>query len=70
VLGADPVHAQRVENQTVGEVKSAGVDNDLVCVKDSLIFRDAPFLMADDAGAVLATRRGVVAVAVKDGSIH
>ena len=46
-----------------------GVDDDLVCVKGSLIFRDAPFLMAN-AGAVLATRFGVIAVAVKDWGIH
>jgi len=32
-LGTGPVHVQRVEDQTIGELKSAGVDDDLVCVK-------------------------------------
>jgi hypothetical protein len=40
-------------DQTKGEVKFAGVDDDLVCVKDLLIFHDAPFFMANDAGAAV-----------------
>lgn len=69
-LGGGPVHAERVGGSNYRPSQVCRGSTNLVCVKDSLIFRDAPFLMANDAGAVLATRFGVIAVAVKDWGIH
>jgi hypothetical protein len=59
-----------MENQAVRVVEFARFDSNLVGVKDSLVPGDAPLLMADDAGAVLARGLGVISVTVKNGGIH
>ena len=67
-IPAHPGGAQCVQDQAVGEREFLGVQDNFVGVVDQRISGDAPGLMPNDAGAVLASDGLAIFVAVKDNA--
>jgi len=59
-----------MENQLTRVVQFARSDGNFVGVIDALVPDDTAILVADKAGAVFATRIGVITVAMKDRGIR
>jgi hypothetical protein len=65
-----PLHAERVEDQAVGQRELPGVEGSLVGVVHDRIPGDAPGFVADEACTVFARCPGVILVAVEDGCLQ